>query len=60
MMHVQTKSYRLDLTATYGNRPARQLRWRPERCKPLTAVYWLLGALALTPIWLWLVTKFVE
>lgn len=29
-------------------------RWNPDKCKPLVALMWLLGALALVPVWIWL------
>ena len=29
-------------------------RWNPDRCKPLVALMWLLGALATVPVWIWL------
>jgi hypothetical protein len=35
-------------------------KWRPERCILLSALSWLLGGLAFSPIWLWLLGGLAE
>jgi hypothetical protein len=35
-------------------------RWNPDRCMPLKALWWLIGALCLAPVWLWLAKGVVK
>ncbi|SFR15401.1 hypothetical protein SAMN05660706_13545 [Desulfoscipio geothermicus DSM 3669] len=35
-------------------RPVKR-RWRAERCVPLQVLAWILGAILMMPLWLWLI-----
>lgn len=35
-------------------------RWNPDRCRPLQVLWWLVGAMALAPLWIWLAKGVVK